>query len=368
MIKKIFLFSIFTLVLIEFFSFVASKFNLLLINNDPEYVYSYGNKWRVENTPWGSWHKINFKDNHVSKCFNVTYQSNNVGARDEEDYDEKFNKDSIILLGDSFAEGFAVNFEDTFHQKLEKKINKNILNFGSAGHFGPLQSKIIYDQLAKKYKHNELIFMFFPHNDFLDNNWKYWKKKIRKLRNRPYLVKNKTSNEFEVFYPSENSKIDFFVKDLIFNKVQFFLIKYTYTANTLRTLNSLYENYFYNDKENKDRSYSLSYYYKEISSVESTMHSINSLLLSAGKSQKKTIIIIPTIEDLKRKERGEDYKNYLWFKKIQSLSKSTSTNLIDLADFLNTRDYLKMIYECDFHWNPKGHSFVADLIFEKIYN
>ena len=44
------------------------------------------------------------------------------------------------------------------------------------------------------------------------------------------------------------------------------------------------------------------------------MHSINSLL-SAGKSQKKTIIIIPTIEDLKRKERGEDYKNYLWFKK-----------------------------------------------------
>ena len=46
----------------------------------------------------------------------------------------------------------------------------------------------------------------------------------------------------------------------------------------------------------------LSYYYKEISS-ESTMHSINSLLLSAGKSQKKTIIIIPTIEDLKRKER-----------------------------------------------------------------
>ena len=51
MIKKIFLFSIITLFLIEFFSFVASKLNLLLINNDPEYVYSYGNKWRVENTP-----------------------------------------------------------------------------------------------------------------------------------------------------------------------------------------------------------------------------------------------------------------------------------------------------------------------------
>ena len=68
-------------------------------------------------------------------------------------------------------------------------------------------------------------------------------------------------------HQKENSKIDFFVKDLIFNKAQTFLIKYTYTANTLRTLNSLYENIFYNDKENEDRSYSLSYYYKEISSV-----------------------------------------------------------------------------------------------------
>ena len=103
MIKKIFLFSIFTVFLIEFFSFVASKFNLLLINNDPEYVYSYGNKWRVENTPWGSWHKINFKDNHVSKCYNVTYQSNNVGLETKK-ITMKNHQDSIILLGDSFAE------------------------------------------------------------------------------------------------------------------------------------------------------------------------------------------------------------------------------------------------------------------------
>ena len=41
------------------------------------------------------------------------------------------------------------------------------------------------------------------------------------------------------------------------------------------------------------------------------MHSINSLLLSAGKSQKKTIIIIPTIEDLKRKERGRRLQKLL---------------------------------------------------------
>ena len=52
------------------------------------------------------------------------------------------------------------------------------------------------------------------------------------------------------------------------------------------------------------------------------MHSINSLLLSAGKSQKKTIIIIPTIEDLKRKEREKTTKITCGLKKFNHFQKA----------------------------------------------
>ena len=59
----------------------------------------------------------NYKDIHTSKCFNVKYKSNNIGARDNLDYNFEKIKDSILLIGDSNAEGYAVDFEESFHQK-----------------------------------------------------------------------------------------------------------------------------------------------------------------------------------------------------------------------------------------------------------
>jgi hypothetical protein len=176
-IKKTLLYSVFIIFIIEIFSFGASKFNLLHFNYDPDYVKSYGNSWRTEKELWGSWHKSNYQDRQTSDCFDVIYKSNNIGARDNKDYDLDSEDDSIILLGDSFAEGMGVSLENILAKKIEKKVKKKVLNFGSAGHFGPLQSKIIYENLASKYKHDQIIFLFYPHNDFIDNDWNYWKKK-----------------------------------------------------------------------------------------------------------------------------------------------------------------------------------------------
>ena len=81
--SKIKFFTIFLMIFIfsmEILSFIFTKFNLLIINEEPSYVHKQGNKWRIENTPWGAWHKSNFKDQHSTKCFDVNYQSNNLGA------------------------------------------------------------------------------------------------------------------------------------------------------------------------------------------------------------------------------------------------------------------------------------------------
>ena len=59
-------------------------------------MHKQGNKWRVENTPWGAWHKPNFKDQHSTECFDTNYQSNNLGARDNENYNKDLPKNSIV--------------------------------------------------------------------------------------------------------------------------------------------------------------------------------------------------------------------------------------------------------------------------------
>ena len=83
---------------IEILSLIFTKFNLLIVNHEPSYIHKQGNKWRVENTSWGTWHKPNFGDQHSTECFNVNYQSNNLGARDVEDYDANLPKNSIVLI------------------------------------------------------------------------------------------------------------------------------------------------------------------------------------------------------------------------------------------------------------------------------
>ena len=370
MFKKILISIILIILLVEFFSFVATKLNLLVINNDPDYIHSHGNKWRIETTKWGSWHKSNFEDIHSTECFKTTYKSNNIGARDNVDYNQDLRADSIVLLGDSFAEGFGVDYENIFPQQLEKKINRKVLNFGSSAHFGPLQAAILYENLAINYPHNEIIFFFLPQNDFVDNNWEYWKIKARKFRNRPYFVKSAKADEFEVFYPQANNNyLIVRLKELIFHSIQPFLLKYTYTANTLRTFNSVYSKIVTSNEENNisNNKDAYSYFIEDDFAVKGTMYSIENILKITLKKKKKIILIIPSLDDLKRIEAGENYKNLLWYKTIKDLTNKYSVILIDLADHVSAEDYKKMIFQCDDHWNSHGHFYVSDLIFENIY-
>ena len=272
-------------------------------------------------------------------------------------------------MGDSFAEGYAVNFQNTFKNKLEIKLDgKKILNFGSAGHFGPLQAQIIYENLASKYKHDELIYLFFPYNDFRDNDWEFWKKKIRKFRNIPYYIKNQLTQEYEIYYPNKNqNRIILKLKDLIFNDIKNFLLKYTYSANTLRTINHFYGELNVEKKSNKNFSLKKSSYFNENKdAVLGAINSIDNIFQDKNDFKNKILVVIPTLNDIQN-IGNKSYKNLLWYSELKNISQKNNIKLIDLADFLTTNDYKKMIHSCDMHWNSIGHSFVADLIFNKFY-
>ena len=80
------------------------------------------------------------------------------------------------------------------------------------------------------------------------------------------------------------------------------------------------------------------------------------------------IVIIPTIEDLKRiNNKNNKLDNQYWFKKINNFEKifNYSFNVINLSDYFSSiEDYEKLINLCDGHFNEIGNEFVAQLIYD----
>ena len=362
---KLFVFTILILIItIEMLSFIATKLNLLMVNEEPGYLYPSGDKWRTETMPWGAWHKPNFRDSHRKTCFDVKYESNNLGARDNEPYDENLPKNSIILIGDSFAEGIGVNLENTFAEVLEKEIGRKVLNFGSAAFFGPVQEEILYRTLASELPHNEMIYFFLPDNDFTENDRRWWNSRLNKFRHRPYFRKIK-NNEYEVFYPSEkiNNKFLINLKSFIFYRIRMLSIQYTYTANTLKTINRLYAKFTKKkDIVNPGLASGYSYFFDDHEAIDGSLYFSKKLLLEASNLERRLIVIIPSQIDFDNMYNGKNYKNLKWYFDIKRISSQTNSILFDLADHLEKEDWEKMVHTCDGHWNIYGNSIIAKLI------
>lgn len=371
MIKKILISLLIFIISLEFFSLIATKLNLFIVNHEPQYLYSQGNKWRTENMLWGAWHKKNSSDKHSTKCYSVSYKSNNIGARDNINYDDTLNKNSVLLLGDSLAEGMGVEQSNIFSEVLEKLINKTVLNFGSSAHFGPLQAAILYENLASNFPHNELIFFFSPLNDFIDNNWEYWKIKVRKFRNRPYFIKNNKDDGYSIFYPN-NNRLKSLVVEFYFFRIQDFLNQYTYLANALKTLNAVYSKFskdsIYYKNNNEINLDVHSYFIKDVNSIDGTFFSLEKLFSQVSLNKKKILVLIPTEGDLERIEKGEDYKKLYWYKKMVTFTQKFSIKLIDLAEYFKSSNHKNITNSCDGHWNSDGHKLVANIIFKNVYN
>ena len=127
---KNFLFLFFLLIFfIELLSFFIFKLNLLEISHIPKIYMSKdvvpNDEWWTEENEWGSWHKINSSTLQKRSCFNVKYSSNGIGARDSS-FKSNYKND-VILLGDSFAEGYGVNYENTSQKYL--RLFETICNY-----------------------------------------------------------------------------------------------------------------------------------------------------------------------------------------------------------------------------------------------
>ena len=188
-------------------------------------------------------------------------------------------------------------------------------------------------------------------------------------RFRPYFKKINEKN-YDIFYPSQNVQNKFLinVKSFLFLRLKSFLIQYTYTANTLRSINAIMT------KFNADKSAIISnpnlgtsYFFDDKEAINGAIFFSKKLLSEAVYLKRRIIVIIPTLIDIDLIQNGKSYKNLKWYQDLKQVSLETNTEFIDLANYFKKEEYKKMIFSCDFHWNVFGHKEVANLIVKKFY-
>ena len=370
--KKILLIILFTGISFEFFSFVFSYFSLLPVSTTPNlYSVSTYNNFRNEKNIWGAWHKKNLKIRHKTECFDATYKTNDIGAKDY-NFDYKINdKKRFVLLGDSFAEGFGVSNEFVFKSNLEKKLNAEIYNFGSSGALGPVQYYLIYKNLASKYEHDSLIISFLPANDFNENDYDLWKKKNWHIvddveRYRPYYIKK--SDGYDYFIPSNAKKREnwyFLDNQNIFKKIKSFIRQSLWSFNVYKSF-KLIQNY----SNEKSKKYS-GFFDATIEQQEASIFFLRKIL-TMKKFDDVLFIIFPSIEDLDRIYlNGDNIYDQKWYKELVKIKNKVnySLKIINIADYVqSSEEYKKFLHTCDDHLNKTGNEFVSEILYREIIN
>jgi lysophospholipase L1-like esterase len=111
----------------------------------------------------------------VKPEFEVEFRINADGLRDR-DYSRKRPPQGrrLLVMGDSFAEGWGVQLEESVSKQLEKQVQKaapdkafEVINFGVAG-YGTDQEMLLFEKLGLSYEPDQVLVLFYP-NDLINN-------------------------------------------------------------------------------------------------------------------------------------------------------------------------------------------------------
>lgn len=142
----------------------AVRFGLLDVSL-PSYRASNAWSFWVDVDPaFGVWHLPHARYRHAKACFDVTYRANAFGMRDGE-REERHPGHRVVVLGDSFAEGWGIADGRRLTDRLERDTGIEHLDFGTSGDFDPVQYWQLYRTLAKKFDHDAVLVVVLPDND-----------------------------------------------------------------------------------------------------------------------------------------------------------------------------------------------------------
>jgi len=312
--------------------------------------------WVINNPYFGRWHGPNSSYHHRRTCFDVKYHANSFGMRDKP-RNRISSRSRTILLGDSFVEGYGLADGKRISNLLEAQRNREHLNFGTSGYFGPTEYYLLYKKLAKKFSHDEVLVGIFPGNDFNDDNYQYWK---GTKRYQPFLTGHYPN--YTVVYTGSgtaNSKPSFY------KFLKGFFREFTHTYGALGGLIKLSKTYTQNKKNTPDgKNYSGFYDFSE-EEYQRMKFAIEGIKEEA-KDKKLAVFLIPSPQDFERyKSDGTSPLG----KKLKKFGEKSNIQIINLLPLLYKRSREWEQYynlPCDHHFGDYGSQVVASIIQNEI--
>ena len=356
-----------TLLFFELLCFVATKMEMFLVNETPDVYNLISNpnykktvfRGRTEIHPWGAWHEANKTFSHTKSCFDVLMTFNEVGARDETF--ANLSENSLVLLGDSFAQGYGVSYEDTSQFLIEKDLGLTVANLGTAGNFGPLQELLIYKEY-QNLNHNGLIVYLLPENDFTDNDVNSPKSLTRY---RPYF--SNTGNPLVPFYfPESEQNI---LSSGYMRDIKLFIKGYLWSKNAIHTGLIIYREAV---KKNGATDVGKSFFYDANTLQQTNLLLAYEEILNLAQKRDVLIVIIPTIKDMKinkMKASFDSYKQLEWYQGLKAFEsrQQHKVSILNLMDH-HPSNAAELFFDpaCDSHWSPQGNSWAAKIIIDHI--
>ena len=307
----------------------------------------------------GRWRYSNVSYHNTANCIDVDYQTNAVGARDQERSIRSNAEDRVVVLGDSFAEGWGVAVGDRMTNLLEAETGIEHLNFGTAG-WGTIQQWQYYKHYARRYDHSAVFLFAFPQNDFADNNPDLQDHSFY----RPYL--RKTDDAFKIFYTVEFDQRNTSerptykaIKNAIDNNI--------YLANVLRRGVKLLKGIGANQNAEPVSDYDKF----SDEDIELFVYVLGQIAELADQ-RRVYVITIPTAKDFDAaKKSGGDFE---LIRKLQTFAEQArNVTIVDLAPYFLSnaaefgRTYRDYTFTCDRHWGPLGNRVAADALLNTIY-
>ncbi len=349
------------LLLIEFCCFVIINTKIVNSNspNYPALVRHTKNKtfFADISKEWGLWH---YSDSvrHQYTCYDALYKKNKYGARDKE-REKISNSKRILLLGDSFIEGYVMTDSLRISNRLEDSTKVEHLNFG-CGSFGVTQEYLVYHHLARFFTHDAVMIGLLPSNDFIDDNID----KNDDGRYRPYWVGNYPNYKIK-YKTAILSDSDAYPDNIglptkrtlsLAEKIKNWLVDNTYTYYILT-----YKNVPINAK-NATKSNWVSGF--ENFSKEEWDRLVFSLKKIKADTQDKTVFILglPTIQDLIVRDKRKTKMPFTT--KMEAFCKENNWVYIDILEYIHAsgQTYDTLYLSCDGHFSALGHKLASEAI------
>ena len=348
-----------SLISLEMMSVIAVHAGLIAANI-PSYTWpSFTPFWAATDRNFGMWHPPDAHYNHVKSCYNLVYRTNSFGARDRERA-KKSSLPRVIMLGDSFVEGYGLGRTDRVSDRLEAKTGIPHLNFGTSGGFGPTQYLLQYETLAKTFDHRAVIVSILPDNDFFDDDPDRAARQ-NDPRYAPYF--HAGAGKFGLKYrnAAETEHLETANRQAWKRGLRSLPRSFSYAANVIDHLQAqiAYQSAAPHAPDASPTGYSG--FYDFTPTQLARLEYVLTRLIAALDDRPMVVVLIPRPNDLARMRRAANVPLVNW---LQAFLKShTNVTLLDLSIAFSAHPNSSDLFNrCDGHWSPTGAALATKLL------